>query len=61
MERWISVGSNSRGNPEYSGQKKPKRTFPFEIPTEISGTGFGTMESTHNVRCLDGVNKMEVE
>jgi len=23
--------TTSRGNPEYSGQKKPKRTFPFEF------------------------------
>ena len=38
--------TTSRGDPEYSGHKKPKRTFPFEFqPIEISGI-FGKMEST---------------
>ena len=27
--------TTSRGDPEYSGQKKPKRTFPFEFQPTI--------------------------
>ena len=26
-----NMWTTSRGDPEYSGQKKPKRTFPFEF------------------------------
>ena len=39
-----NMWTTSTGDPEYSSQKKPKRTFPFEL-TEISGI-FGIMEST---------------
>ena len=34
-------------------QKKPKRTFPFDLPTEISGI-FGVMESTLNFHPVSG-------
>ena len=35
--------TTSRGDPEYSGQKKPKTNFSISIPTEITGI---LMEST---------------
>ena len=36
--------TTSRGDPEYSGQKKPKRTFPFEFRSTFFGI-FGITES----------------
>ena len=53
--------TTSKGDPEYSGQKKPKRTFPFEFQPKFSSGIFGIMESTQCVlvcRDLQTENKV---
>jgi len=48
MERDISVRPTEMSGPLVLGQSKPKRSVPFDIPTEISGI-WGWMESALHI------------
>ena len=49
------MGTTSRGDSEYSGQRKPKRTFPFEIQPKFLESFWHNESSRCLIRPMHGI------